>query len=77
MRKRRSKKFVKIYQDLEQIFARKGKKSLWPNKPFKHKFEKGAEVIGVNKSGSVKLRKGDLIVRSRYGKPLWRYFDYK
>lgn len=79
-RKRRSRsapQLVEIYRDIEAIYARKGKQSLWPNSPFKHKFQKGSSVFGVKKSGSVRLRQGDLVVRSRRGKQLWRFFDYE
>ena len=79
-RKRRSRqapRLVEIYENIEAVYARKGTKSLWPKKPFKHAFKKGAAVFGVNQSGAVKLRKGDLVVRSRRGKPLWQFFDYK
>lgn len=72
-----SPRLVEIYEDLEAVFARKGQRSLWPKKPFKHKFKKGASVFGVSKSGNVKLRSGDLVVRSRQGKHLWKFFDYK
>lgn len=74
---RRDPRLVEIYENIEGIFARKGSRSLWPKKPFKHKFEKGSSVFGVPKSGSVRLRKGDLVVRSRRGKPLWKFFEYK
>lgn len=74
---RRAPRLVEIYENLEAVYATKGKRSLWPKKPFKHAFKKGAEVLGVSKSGSVKLRKGDLVVRSRRGNPLWQFFDYK
>ncbi len=74
---RQGPQLVEIYQDIEAIYARKGGKSLWPNRPFKHKFNRGSAVLGVRRSGVIKLRKGDLIVRSRKGKPLWRFFDYE
>ena len=76
-RSRRDSRLVEIYENIEKIFARKGKRSLWPKKPFKHAFKKGAAVFGVSKNGTVKLHKGDLVVRSRRGKPLWQFFDYK
>ena len=74
---RRDPRLVEIYENLEEIYAKKGKRSLWPKKPFKHTFKKGAAVFGVSKGGKVKLKKGDLVVRSRRGNPLWRFFDYK
>jgi len=74
---RRDPRLVEIYENLEEIYAKKGARSLWPKKPFKHKFKKGAAVFGVRKGGSVKLKKGDLVVRSRRGNPLWKFFDYK
>jgi len=77
-RKAQSKpQLVEIYKDIEAIYARKGKNSLWPNSPFKHKFKKGSSVFGVKKGGNVRLRQGDLVVRSRQGKRLWRFFEYK
>jgi len=79
-RKKRARKggkqLVEVYEDLEKIYARKGDKSLWPRQNFVHKFSKGAKVYGVRKGGSVKLKKGDLVVRSQKGKHLWKYFDY-
>jgi hypothetical protein len=74
---RPASQLVEIYRDIEAIYARKGSGSLWPNSPFKHKFKKGSSVFGVQKAGSVRLRQGDLVVRSRRGKRLWRFFDYK
>ena len=68
---------VEIYKDIEAIYAKKGGNSLWPKKPFKHKFEKGSSVLGIAKDGKVPLRQGDLVIRSRQGKHLWRFFDYK
>jgi len=79
VRKRKARsapQLVEIYRDIEAIYARKGDKSLWPKSPFKHKFQKGSSVYGVQKSGSVRLRQGDLVVRSRRGKRLWRFFEY-
>lgn len=80
MRKRKSTRgarTVQIYENLEQIFAEKGRKSLWPKQKFKHKFQKGAAVFGVSKGGAVRLKEGDLIIRSRRGKRLWKMFDYQ
>ena len=78
-RKRKSTKLshlVEIYENIEAVFARKGTNSLWPTQPFKHKFEKGAAVYGVRKSGPVKLKGGDIVIRSKRGKRLWKMFDY-
>lgn len=71
-----AQKPVEIYKNIEAIYAEKGGSSLWPKKPFKHEFKKGSSVLGVKKTGTIKARKGDLIVRSRKGKSLWKYFDY-
>ena len=78
MRRRRKTRGrpVEIYKNVEAILARKGRNSLWPNKPFRHNFGKGASVLGVTKGGSYRLRKGDLIIRSRKGKKLWKMFEY-
>ena len=79
-RKRKSRpdpRLVEIYENIEAIYAKKGRKSLWPKQPFKHKFGKGASVFGVSRSGKVQLRQGDLVVRSRRGKRLWRFFNYQ
>lgn len=74
---RRPPQLVEIYENIEEVFARKGPRSLWPNKPFKHKFKKGAAIYGVRKGGQVKLRAGDLVVRSRKGNKLWKMFQYE
>lgn len=68
---------VEIYENIEAIYAKKGGDSLWPKKPFKHKFNNGSSVFGIRKDGKVPLRQGDLVIRSRQGKRLWRFFDYK
>lgn len=68
---------VEIYENIEAIYAKKGGNSLWPKKPFKHKFEKGSSVFGIRKTGKVQLKQGDLVVRSRHGNRLWKFFDYK
>ena len=62
--------------NVQQIKASKGKKSLWPEEAFQHDFEDGAEVLGIGKTGQYKLNKGDLVIRSRKGKRLWKNFDY-
>lgn len=70
-------KLVPIYNRLEAIYARKGKRSLWPNQRFVHDFKAvGTRVLGVRKGGMYKLNPGDLIIRSSRGKRLWKYFDY-
>lgn len=76
-RRRKNRRMVEIYGDLERIYARKGRRSLWPDAPFVHKFQKGARVLGVAKGGMVKLREGDLVIRSKRGKKLWKHFNYK
>ena len=73
----RDARLVEIYENIEQIFAEKGRKSLWPKQKFKHKFQKGAAVLGVKKGGKVRLKEGDLVIRSRRGKRLWKMFDYR
>lgn len=73
----RAPRLVEIYENLEAVYARKGAKSLWPRQPFKHKFQKGAAVYGVQKGGQVKLKEGDLVIRSKRGKRLWKMFDYE
>lgn len=72
----RAPRLVKIYEHVEEMFARKGPDSLWPNTPFRHTFQKGAHVLGVNRGGSVRLKKGDLVIRSSRGKRLWQMFEY-
>lgn len=57
-----------IYEHIEEIRAEKGTNSLWPKEKFKHKFKRGARVIG--------LPNGDLLVKSTEGKRLWNNFDY-
>jgi 3'-phosphoadenosine 5'-phosphosulfate sulfotransferase len=72
----RKKRMTKIYDNVQQIKARKGKRSLWPNEQFYHNFEEGAEILGIGESGQYKLKKGDLVIRSRRGKRLWKKFQY-
>ncbi len=74
---RQAPRLVEIYENIEAVFARKGAKSLWPRQPFKHKFKKGSAVYGVQKGGPVKLKEGDLVIRSKRGKRLWKMFDYQ
>ena len=59
---------VRIYENIEEIRAIKGNNSLWPKDHFKHKFRKGAEILGNND--------GSLTIRSKNGKRLWKEFDY-
>ena len=71
-------KLIPIYNRLEAIFARKGKRSLWPGQRFKHDFTaSGTRVLGVVESGNYPLRAGDLVIRSSKGKRLWKMFGYK
>jgi hypothetical protein len=58
---------VLIYDDLEEIKARKGSKSNWPGEPFKHKFTKRRTKVYGLLNGQL------LIVGPR---PLWDIFDY-
>lgn len=58
---------VLIYEDIEEIKARKGRKSNWPKEFFKHKFEKrGSKIYG--------LPNGQLLVVGP--RPLWDIFEY-
>lgn len=58
---------VLIYDDIEEIKARKGKKSNWPRGYFKHKFtRRGSKIYG--------LPNGQLLVVGNV--PLWDVFDY-
>jgi hypothetical protein len=58
---------VLIYDDVEEIKARKGTKSNWPKDYFSHKFTKrGSKVYGLS-NGNI-LIVGD--------KPLWDIFNY-
>lgn len=72
----RKKRMTRIYDNVQQIKARKGKKSLWPNELFQHDFEEGAEILGIGTSGQYALKKGDLVIRSKKGKRLWKKFKY-
>ena len=58
---------VLIYDDLEEIRAKKGGKSNWPGEKFKHKFAKRrTKVYG--------LPNGQLLVIGP--RPLWDIFNY-
>lgn len=58
---------VLIYDDIEEIRARKGNNSLWPNDYFKHKF--------TNRKGKIYgLKDGSLLIVAPH--PLWDIFDY-
>ena len=72
-----NQKMVTVYNRLEKIYARKGKRSLWPGQRFRHEFTaSGTRVLGVQKTGKYLLREGDLVLRSSRGKKLWKYFNY-
>ncbi|MEM0272935.1 MAG: hypothetical protein QW514_10380 [Thermoprotei archaeon] len=58
---------VLIYDDIEEIKARKGKGSNWPNERFVHKFTtRGSKIYG--------LPDGSLLIRGK--KELWDIFEY-
>lgn len=58
---------VLIYDDIEEIRARKGTSSNWPKEYFKHKFTKrGTKIYG--------LPDGSLLVMGP--RPLWDIFEY-
>lgn len=58
---------VLIYDEIEEIKARKGSDSLWPNEYFRHKFTKGkGRIYG--------LSDGSLLIIAPY--PLWDIFEY-
>jgi hypothetical protein len=58
---------VLIYDDIEEIKARKGSKSNWPNEYFKHKFTKrGTKIYG--------LPDGSLLIKGK--QVLWDKFNY-
>ncbi len=58
---------VLIYDEIEEIKARKGFNSLWPNVRFKHKFKKRkGKIYG--------LPDGSLLITAPY--PLWDIFEY-
>lgn len=58
---------VLIYDEIEEIKARKGSHSNWPNEFFKHKFVKGkGKIYG--------MPDGSLLIVAPY--PLWDLFEY-
>lgn len=58
---------VLVYDELEEVRARKGGKSNWPGEPFKHKStNRRTKIYG--------LPNGQLLVVAPY--PLWDFFDY-
>lgn len=57
-----------LYDNITAIEAEKGQDSLWPGEAFRHDFTKGAQVLG--------LPGGDVLIRSKKRKRLWRKFDY-
>lgn len=58
---------IEIYDRVQAIEARKGKRSLWPDGDFRHDFtRKGAKVFG--------LQNGNLLVVGKV--PLWKMFKY-
>ena len=58
---------VLIYNEIEEIKARKGSASNWPGEYFKHKFTKGkGKIYG--------LPNGNLLIVAPY--PLWDVFEY-
>lgn len=58
---------VLIYDEMEEIRARKGQKSNWPGQPFKHKSTRvRTKIYG--------LPNGQLLVTASY--PLWDMFYY-
>lgn len=57
---------VKIYQNVLEIRAEKGKESNWPFELFEHKFTKGATLYG--------LPDGSLLIIGN--KPLHKVFEY-
>lgn len=66
-RRRVPKGAVLIYDDIEEIKARKGSRSNWPKERFVHKFTvRGSKIYG--------LPDGSLLVVGR--NPLWDMFEY-
>lgn len=62
------KNAVLIYDDIEEIRARKGRMSNWPREYFKHEFKiRGSKIYG--------LPDGSLLVVGK--KPLWDMFEYE
>jgi hypothetical protein len=65
--KRKKRGEVKIYDNIMEIKAQKGDKSLWPGEFFKHKFTKKNSGVYGQSDGSLVIR-GD--------QPLWKTFEY-
>lgn len=59
---------TEIYDRITSIEAKKGKGSLWPGEHFRHDFKHGGRIIG--------LANGDLLIKKRKGKRLWKNFNY-
>ncbi len=58
---------VLIYDEIEEIKARKGRNSNWPNEYFVHKFKRReGKIYG--------LPDGSLLITAPY--PLWDIFEY-
>ena len=63
-------KRVKIYDNVIEIKAKKGKDSNFPNNKFKHSFSSKSKVeVYGNPDGSLTLK-------SKNGKRLWKRFKY-
>lgn len=68
MRKNPPKGAVEIYDRIFSIEAKKSKKSGFPKENFRHDFQSGSAIYG--------LPNGDLLIKSKKGKRLWKIFDY-
>lgn len=67
---------VEIYDRVEMIYAQKGMSSLWPKERYKHPFKPGVLCLGVVHSGMYRMKAGDVILRSKKHKRLWKTFKY-
>lgn len=67
---------VEIYDRVEEIRAQKGDGSLWPKERYKHPFKPGVLCLGVRKSGWYYLKAGEIILRSKQNRRLWKTFTY-